>query len=435
MYPGQVKIIAERNAPRLNYTAGLILGDILGLDWEIITDLNDRGDYPLINYSSILVPGSFKIQPFPLLFEYGIRPVEISVSDWNGLPVIFHSTSDSDIPFDIFASSFYLVSRYEEYLEYQPDKHGRFAASSSIAYRNGFLTIPVVDLWAKAFADLLSAKYPWLVFRKREYKALLTIDSDQPFAYKGKGLLRTMGGLVHDIAVWPRNSFERLRVLSGKSSDPFAVYDYIISNIEETSSDAKFFFPAGKLSDYDRNPSWKNQEYRNLIRETGEKYVAGLHPSYYASENSQVFRTEKDRLQSVLGREINISRFHFIRFKLPGSYKMLIDEGISEDHSMGYPDEPGFRAGIAGPFMFYDLEEEKTSGLKVVPFQVMDATLYQYRQLDPDLAEELILKLISETRKAGGLFVSLWHNTSLQDKPEWQGWRRLFEKMLKIQQT
>ena len=101
---------------------------------------------------------------------------------------------------------------------------------------------------------------------------------------------------------------------------------------------------------------------------------------------------------------------------------------------MGFPDEPGFRAGIARPFMFYDLSEEKQTGLRIVPLQVMDATLYQYRKLDVRAAEEVIMKLIAETRKAGGLFVSLWHNTSLIENPECEDWRKLFEKMLKVQQ-
>ena len=48
------------------------------------------------------------------------------ISQWKGLPVFFQTTSDSDIPFDVFAASFFLVSRYEEYLEFQPDAHGRF---------------------------------------------------------------------------------------------------------------------------------------------------------------------------------------------------------------------------------------------------------------------------------------------------------------------
>ena len=100
---------------------------------------------------------------------------------------------------------------------------------------------------------------------------------------------------------------------------------------------------------------------------------------------------------------------------------------------MGYPDEPGFRAGIGRPYYFYDVLEDIQTSLKIVPFQVMDATLYKYKNLDPAASKEVILNLINETRKVGGLFVSIWHNTSLLDNEEWIGWREVFEFMLKSQ--
>ena len=182
------------------------------------------------------------------------------------------------------------------------------------------------------------------------------------------------------------------------------------------------------------HPSWKNDMYRGLIESICSKYKTGLHPSYFAADNYALLKSEMGRLSSILGREITISRFHFLRLKIPVSYKILLKAGILEDYTMGFPEEPGFRAGIARPFMFYDLSEEKQTGLRIVPLQVMDSTLYQYRRLDARSGEEVIMNLIAETRKAGGLFVSLWHNTSLIENPEWEDWRKLFEKMLKIQQ-
>ena len=60
---------------------------------------------------------------------------------------------------------------------------------------------------------------------------------------------------------------------------------------------------------------------------------------------------------------------------------------------------------------------------------------YDYKKLDPEGSKEVILKIINETRKVGGLFVSIWHNTSLLDNKEWKGWREVFEFMLKNSET
>jgi len=428
-----VKIYAKEDVPRLRYIAGILLGDILGLSWELITDKRKLGKFPIINYSEENIPGSFKIHPDPLLFESGIANREVPVSVWKGLPVFFQSTPDSDLPFDIFAASFFLVSRYEEYLEFQPDEFGRFPASSSISFKNGFLEIPVVDLWVKELAKALTRKFQSMAFKRSEYKSLLTIDTDQPFAYQGKSLIRTIGGLIRDISNNDGHVADRYKTVARGEKDPYEVFDYIIQSIEKNNTDVRFFFPVGDHSQYDKNPSWKNADYRKLIHRLDDKYLTGLHPSYNAAGSSSLINGEITRLKTILDREIIISRFHFIRIFIPQSYNDIEKAGIKEDYSMGYPEEPGFRAGIARPYYFYNVTEERQTTLKIIPFQIMDATLYKYKNLDPVASKELVLKLINETRRVGGLFVSIWHNTSLLDNSEWHGWREVFEFMMKNQ--
>jgi len=430
-----VKIYSTENIPRLRYIAGIILGDILGISWEITSDKRKLGKYNIINYSSDNIPGSFKIDPDQLLFEKGITPREIIVNEWKGLPVFFSSSADSDLPFDVFAASFFLVSRYEEYLEFQPDAHGRFKASSSLAFKNGFLGIPVVDMWARELAKSLVKKFRNIAFKRNEYKAILTIDVDQPFAYKGKGLLRSIGGLFRDIRSNSVSVGERYRVFAGDEKDPFEVFDYLIGNIEKSKVDVRFFFPVGDHSEYDKNPSWKNDEYRKLIHSIAEQYIVGLHPSYHAAGNPSMINTELYRLKTILDGEIALSRFHFIRVFMPQSFNAICEAGILEDYSMGYPEEPGFRAGIARPYPFYDVVTDQQTSLTIIPFQIMDVTLYNYKKLDPVNSREIILKLINETKNVGGLFVSIWHNTSLLDNDEYQGWREIFEFILKNQTT
>jgi hypothetical protein len=146
-----------------------------------------------------------------------------------------------------------------------------------------------------------------------------------------------------------------------------------------------------------------------------------------------MIKTETGRLESILEKEVTSSRFHYLRIFLPDSYRYILEAGITEDYSMGYPEEPGFRAGISRPFYFYDLREEKRTGLKIYPFQVMDSTLFTHKLLDADAARERITRLMDETRKAGGFFISIWHNTSLLDKEGCYKKREVFEFMLKYQ--
>jgi len=193
MDSGPVKIYSSIDSPRLRYIAGIILGDILGLSWELTTDKRKLGKHPVINYSTDNISGSFKIEPDNILFEKGVCIREINAGEWKGLPVLFQAGSGSDIPFDIFGAAFYLVTRYEEYLEFEKDKHGRFSAASSVAFKLGFLNKPIIDLWAKELAKAFLKRFPNLVFRRNDYQALLTIDTDQPFAVLGKNFFKSIG--------------------------------------------------------------------------------------------------------------------------------------------------------------------------------------------------------------------------------------------------
>jgi hypothetical protein len=433
MDQGPVKIYSTENAPRLRYIAGIILGDILGLKWEVITDKRKLGKHPVINYSSDNLSGSFKIIPDSILFEKGISLKEIVISEWKGLPVFFQTTSDSDLPFDVFAASFFIVCRYEEYLDYEPDEYGRYRSASSVSSRYGFLRKPIIDLWAKELSKAFLKRFPNIVFRRNEYKALLTIDSDEPFAYLGKNLFRSVGGLLRDLKNNKGHAVERYKILAREEKDPYEVFDYIIEKIETSNTEARFFFPVGDHSKFDKNPSWKNDEYRKLIKKIAGKYKSGLHPSFNAAASLSLINSEAVRLKNIVEEDIRLSRFHYIRLFMPQSYQDLLKAGITEDYSMGYPDEPGFRAGIARPYYFYDVISDKFTNLKIFPFQVMDVTLFNYKDLSPEVSRGVISELINETRKVGGLFISIWHNTSLLDNPEWRCWREVFEFMVKNQ--
>jgi hypothetical protein len=428
-----VKIFTTANVPRLRFVADLILNEILGLSWEIITDKRKLGKCPVINYSDDNITGSFKISPGPLLFDKGVTPQEIVISDWKDLPVFFQSSDNSDLPFDIFAASFYMVTRYEEYLGYQFDEYGRFRSSSSLAFKHEFLGVPVVDLWVKELARSLVMKFPALTFKRSEYNTLLTFDVDEPFAYLGKNLIGNIGGFLQDIASGSGKASLRLKYLTREEKDPYEVFDYMTESVSKAGVDTKFFFPVGDHSEYDKNPSWKNSEYRRLINKISAKFNIGLHPSYKASASLPLIKAELHRLKTITRKEDRFSRFHFLKIAMPESYRNIIDAGIKEDYSMGYSDEPGFRAGIARSFRFYDIIEDKITDLRIFPFQVMDVTLSKYKKLKAEDAKETIGNMIMQTRKAGGLFISLWHNTSLLNTTECREWREVFEFTLKEQ--
>lgn len=423
-----IKIYTAEATGRLRYIARLLLEEILGLRWEIVTDRRRLGKSPVINYSDDEIKGSLKIEPDTLLFETGTREREIKVTSWRSLPVFFQTSSASDIPFDIFAAAFYLVTRYEEYLDFEPDKHGRYPADHSLAFRNGFLRIPVVDLWTWEFARVLIKRFPVLVCKRSTAASLVTVDVDEAFAFRGNTFLSSLGeilnGITHHVAK------DRVKIAEKGDKDPYDNFDYLTESIKKNGCNAKFFFPVGDHNQFDNNPGWRQHKYRNLITGISGEFSTGIHFSYKSASDSGLMKIELARLKTITGKSPVSSRLHFLRLRFPETYRNLINVGITEDYSMGYPEEPGFRAGIARSFNFYDLREEKETGLRIIPFQVMDSTLSEYKKMDAGSAMEVFKEILNMTKQARGLFVCIWHNTSLLDKPEHSKWRDLFEYTL-----
>ena len=100
------------------------------------------------------------VESHGLLFQTEIIDQELIFSKWEELPVFFSSTNKNTIPFDFFSASFYLVSRYEEYLPHFKDHYNRFKAVESLAFKNNFLQMPLINLWAEKFKGIIKLKYP-----------------------------------------------------------------------------------------------------------------------------------------------------------------------------------------------------------------------------------------------------------------------------------
>jgi hypothetical protein len=428
-----LKIYAATISPRLEYVAEVIFTTVLGIEYELTTDRRKIGSSPAILYSEEKVKGQFVIIPSGLLSSAGIEPLAPDVSWLDDMPVLFPQEEGS-VPFDLFSAAFYMLSRYEEYLPFRADSHGRFPGTESLAYHSGFLRLPVVDIWARYLANALVRHFPVLTIRHNEYRSLLTVDIDQAFAFRSRGLLRTVGGFVRGLGGHNPSPAERLRTMTGKDDDPYDNFDYIEKTAGNYGSEILFFFPTGDMGEHDHNPSHRDQEYVELIKTYDGRHGSGLHPSYRSAGSRKILHTESERYRNITGHHAEKVRQHWLLLKMPDTYRLYEEAGFTADYSMGFADEPGFRAGIARPFRFYDLAREKVTGLTLVPFQVMDGTLKKYHDLSVEEAIETVKEIIAATRKTGGLFVSVWHNTSFSGRDGWEGWRRVFETTLSEQQ-
>jgi len=427
-------IYAPNLTNRLRYTMDLVIRDLVGIDYELTNDADRFGFYtkPKFNYSTKPFGEELFFYATDLLFEKKIRRQDLSVFDWNDTKAFFATHPKYVLPFDPFAASFYMVSRYEEYLPFKHDKHTRFDAPESLAFQKGFLTKPVVNIYAKKIREILKAQFPELTFREREYKYVSTVDIDNAWAYKEKGFLRTTGALLRSMAELDfKQTGERLAVLLGKKKDPYDTYEQLFSLQRKYNHEMIFFFLLGDYAKNDKNVPHSNRKLQSLIKTIADYYQVGIHASYESIEKPSRLKTEKLRLENIVRKEVTQSRQHFLRLSFPSTYRQLIDADISGDHTMGFAGEVGFRAGICTPFLFYDLDRETETSLRIHPFAVMEATLKYYMRIQPAEVMSYVGPIIREIRAVNGTFISLWHNESLSEIKPWEGWSGVYEDILK----
>lgn len=430
----QILILIPRKTNRLVFIFNHFFKELMGLEPKFCTELEKFNDYDgaKIHYASNALADEFFIASEDLLFERGIQEQELSFGEYLQLPTLFPTyNKKSKYPFDLFSASFFLISRYEEYLPFMKDKYGRFPASESIAFKYKFMQKPLIDIWTKDLAEKLKENFPNLQITRPEYQFTPTIDVDAAYAYKHKGALRVIGGYLKSIRNFDlKDLVMRTKVFLRLEKDPFDTFDYLFNIIHIHKLKAIFFILFADYGTNDKNTPTYSQSFKELVSYIGDNAKVGIHPSFTSNTVTSKLKKEIAGLSKTVHQEIIKSRQHFLIIHMPSTYRNLITHGITDDYSMGFADEIGFRASTSMPFLFYDLEMEYTTSFRIHPFAAMEGTLRDYKNLNTEEAFVQYKNIIDEIKFVNGTFISIWHNESVSNKNRWIGWNNLFEKMI-----
>ncbi|WP_293301138.1 polysaccharide deacetylase family protein [Pedobacter sp. UBA4863] len=432
----QLLVYTPQVTPRVKYIFNFIFREVLRCDFEFTSVAKHFMAYegPKFSYASAPLNKELFFKADGLLSKNSIETLTISTTDFGAERVPF-AVENSALPFDIFAASFYFVSRYEEYLPYTPDEHFRYPAKLSLQFELGLLKVPIVDQWGVILKNLLLNKLSNLYFGSRKFEFIPTIDIDRAYHFKSSGVIKNTLRFIRAIA---KGDTERLSNIVntglGKRKDPFDTYQFLRQIHEKYGLTSIFFFLLSHKGDrnHDINIHPNDELLQQLIKDTQKVAKIGIHPSYASNSNVVKLKEEKALLDALLEKNIDLSRQHYLKLHLPKTYLQLIKAGINHDYTMGYASQVGFRAGTCTPFFWYDLQLEKQSHLKVHPFAVMDATLIRYLKLWPAQASMLINELVESVKMVDGTFYSLWHNESLSETGHWKGWKEVYEKMMAL---
>ena len=423
-------VYALHIGPRLSYIVSVLF------PWAVITDSREQFTNfsgVRINYSpEKLRDDSLWVVPYGLLDQNEIKLQTIDCFEWEGVKAFFKTTGD--LPFDLFSAAFYLLSRYEEYLPHKLDVYGRYAHENSLAYKEDFLKLPLVNLWMQAFGREMEKRSYHSKFKiqNSKFSFVPTYDIDIAYSYLHKSLWKNVFGFYRDLLQGKfEQVMERGNVYSGRKPDPFDVFDWMDAlHTKYSLNPVYFFLTIVKRGQYDKNLPAGSKALQTLYKRLGRRYIAGVHPSWQSGTEVWLLEEEIQTLKGIIQKPITLSRNHFLRFTIPHTYRRLIAVGITDDYSMAYGGVNGFRASYALPYKWYDLEQESVTALSIHPFCFMEATSFFNQGYTAEQAGEEIQYYYDMVRSVNGEFITLFHNHFLTEQPEWIEWRKMYENFL-----
>ncbi len=416
-----IYIYSNKTSTRLNFILKFIFSEFLNSSYTLI---HSKEDFNLvsgikINYSNEEIESAIQIIPHSLLFENDIKAQNINIDSADHYK--FFKTQNDDYGFDLFSACFYLVSRYEEYLPHKKDEFGRFPSEESLAFKEGFLELPIIDYWLNDFANRLKIK------PDRNFKHQPIIDIDNAFAYLGKGFIRNSAAALKDV-IQGRGITKRINTLNKKQKDPFDTYDALQKIHQQFNCNPIYFVLVGNYGAYDKNVPFSSPEFKQAIKNLDGEI--GIHPSYQSNQHPEKIKIEKERLENITGKEVSISRQHYLKLNLPDTYNHLIDAGIKQDYSMAYPKHIGYRASTSQPFHFFDLKENIEKPILIHSTPIMDTTLNLHLKLNPKEAISEIIKISEQAKSTKGNLFTCWHNETISNFQNWENWQEVYPKAM-----
>ncbi len=234
---------------RIQYTFSFIFEQILGIPIQFTdsTHFFQKQKISKISYSIQPISDEPHFSSAHLLFEEDIQEQDVS-----------------ELLKDPFAFSFFLLARYEEYLPFKKDRHGRFSYQASILKDRIDVTKPWIDDFAYQIYEQLKHTFPTLEKKDRDFQFINTIDIDHAWLYKNKSWKKNTSSLLKKaLKLNGKGIINQISILLNFKQDPYYIYPYI----QSLQIPSIYFISFGKGTRWDTNHNHKNKNYQKLINE------------------------------------------------------------------------------------------------------------------------------------------------------------------------
>ena len=390
--------IPNNNIAERKYILDVVFIEFLGLDYQLEVASNDY-EIILSNNKKLIIKDKF-FNNYPNTLEY-LKQENIP---------------NSIKELDMFAACFFMLTRWEEYVNKTRDEHNRFPAYASLAYKEGFLDKPIVNELIEEFKQQLLQLDNSLVFKEQEFKLVLTHDVDA--IYRWKNLVQVLRVAVGDL-IKRKNiklAFDRVLeyifIKKGLKKDPFDTFDWLMDVSESVGVKSRFYFMSGGITEHDNRYKIDEEKSLEIIEKIKNRnHIIGIHPSYNAYNNFEQLKKEKKFLEQMTNQKIIEGREHYLRFEVPTTWQIWEDNRMHLDSTCGYADREGFRCGTGDEFSVFNILTRKKLNLKERALIFMDDNHHSYDNISIEESYQRVKKLIELSKNHHSTITLLFHNS------------------------
>lgn len=361
-------------------------------------------------------------------------------------PLVEFNVQGAIIHYDILGLTYWMLTRLEEVGREDLDRHQRFPATASHAYKHDYLERPIVDEWLNILGQVIRRVWSGeIVLKKHSFNMRVSHDVDNPSQYFFKSwsnIFRIMlGHLIkrRDIRAFCQAPYIKIATKNKlKNQDLFNTFDWLMDKSEDNNIKSAFYFICGRTDSIkDGDYEVEHHVIRNLMRRIHKRgHEIGLHPSYGSYQSPIIIKQEADRLRAVMRdeyikQEALGGRMHYLRWEQPTTLQAWDYAGMAYDTTLGYADRPGFRCGTCHEYPAFDPVSQKTLNLRIRPLIVMECSVIDKNYLGlgvTDRAKNKMLELKWVCKKVDGNFTLLWHNSYFKSFK----YKEIYESVLEL---
>lgn len=349
------------------------------------------------------------------------------------------------INFDIAGSAFFMLTRYEEAVVPDRDRHDRFPARASLAYKEGFLGRPVVNEYVEMLFRCLRHCWPGIGRRARGYRVVVSHDIDSALFNLRRSPRKLLRAIAGDLVQRRDSSLAIRRARSYSEAargmhtlDPHNTFDYLMDVSEKYSLRSAFYFIADGKSSYDADYTMDVPWIGSTVQRIGERgHEVGLHPGYDTYLDADLLGRQFRALRGCAERHgIRQThwggRQHYLRWRAGSTWANWARVGLDYDSSVGFAEMTGFRAGCCLEYPVYDVVGRRALALRERPLILMETTLIApaYMNLSPEDRLEEASRLATVCKTYGGDMTLLWHNSKVASRQEREEYESILELTL-----